>query len=175
MEQGLQQPNISAPSQIRYLHKDGHEVWLEGIGTKRLAAEGIEAIVVNSRDITERIRAEEVLRSKHQLEEQVAHIAETAPGALCTFRQHPDGTFTMPYVSLAWEALMGLTQAEVKDDTTLLWQRIHPDDLDHIVRAIQISAENMSPWRTEFRLVHPQQGGVWVEVGVDSFLRDYLS
>ncbi|MBK9053296.1 MAG: PAS domain S-box protein [Chloroflexi bacterium] len=163
LAQGLQQPNISATSQFRYLHKDGHEVWLEGIGTNRLAEEGIEAIVINSRDITERIRAEEVLRSKHQLEEQVAHIAETAPGALCTFRQHPDGTSSMPYVSLAWEALMGLTQAEVRDDTTLLWQRIHPDDLDHIVRAIQISAENMSPWRTEFRLVHPQLEIVWLE------------
>jgi PAS domain S-box-containing protein len=160
---GLQQPDISLTSQFRYLHKDGHQVWLEGIGTNRLAEEGVEAIVVNSRDITERIQAEEALRSKHQLEEQVAHIAETAPGALCSFRQAPDGTFHLPYVSRAWESLMGVTQDEVRHDATPVWQRIYPDDLEPTTRSIQMSAQNMSPWRTEFRLVHPQQGIVWLE------------
>jgi PAS domain S-box-containing protein len=163
LAQGLQQPDISTTSQFRYRHKDGHYVWLEGTGTNRLATVGIEAIVINLRDITERILAEEAVRTQHQLREQVAKIAETAPGALFSFRQRPDETIALPYVSQAWELLMGLTQAEVRDDATPVFQRIHADDEAYIVRSIQVSAQNMMPWRVEFRFIHTDRGIIWLE------------
>jgi len=163
LTQGLQQPDLSTTSQFRYLHKDGHYVWLEGIGTNRLAMVGIEAIVVNLRDITERILAEEAVRTQHQLREQVAKIAETAPGALFSFRQRPDETNALPYVSQAWELLMGLTQADVRDDATPVVQRIHADDEAYVVHSIQVSAQNMTPWRVEFRFIHADRGIIWLE------------
>ena len=161
--QVLQQPGTPITGQFRYRHKDGHFIWVEAVGTNQLTEPGLQCIVSNYWDITERILAEEAVRSKHQLEEQVAKIAETAPGALFSFRRRPDGSTSMPYVSRAWEALLGWTQADVRDDASPAIHCIHPADQAYVISTIQASAQTLTPWRVEYRIIHPQRGIIWVE------------
>lgn len=47
---------------FRYRHKDGHYITLEGIGNNQLANEAIRAIIVNSRDISERVESEKKMQ-----------------------------------------------------------------------------------------------------------------
>ncbi|MBS1669248.1 MAG: PAS domain S-box protein [Bacteroidetes bacterium] len=46
----------------RYRHKEGHYIWVEGIAMNLLHDENVKAIVINSRDVTQRIEAEEKMR-----------------------------------------------------------------------------------------------------------------
>ena len=163
MAQILSQDNQIITSRLRYRHKEGHYLWVEVTGTNRLKEPEVNGIVLNSRDIREHLQAEETLRLKHQLEEQIAHIALTAPGALCSFRQNPDGSVCLPYVSQAWEQLTGLTQAEVYENAASLFSRTYPDDANHLYQTIQASAQAMTPWRAEYRYLHPQNGLIWIE------------
>jgi PAS domain S-box-containing protein len=57
----------------RLRHKAGRWYWMEGVATNLLAEPGVEALVVNYRDITERKEAQQALQQAHdQLEERVA-------------------------------------------------------------------------------------------------------
>jgi PAS domain S-box-containing protein len=63
----LDHPGKSFKVELRCRHKDGRIRWLDVIGTNLLNEPGIEAIVANYRDVTERKKAEEKL--EHQLVE----------------------------------------------------------------------------------------------------------
>ena len=57
----LAKPGASVSVDCRFRHKDGSWRWLEAIGTNLLADPNVGGIVVNSRDSTDRRRAEERL------------------------------------------------------------------------------------------------------------------
>jgi PAS domain S-box-containing protein len=62
----LAKPGQTATLQFRYRHKDGSWRYLEGVGQNRLADSEIGAFVVNSRDVTDRWRTAEELRSSEK-------------------------------------------------------------------------------------------------------------
>ena len=68
--------------QIRYQHKDGSWRHLESIGQNRLADPEIRAMVINSRDVTTRWRAEEDLR---QSEKQYRLLFHSNPNPMWVF------------------------------------------------------------------------------------------
>lgn len=63
---------------IRVRHKDGSWRYFEGIVKKRLSNGRVAGVVINARDITERKRADEELRtSRQQLRDLSAHLQAT--------------------------------------------------------------------------------------------------
>jgi PAS domain S-box-containing protein len=62
----LAEPGRMATLQFRYRHKDGSWRHLESIAQNRLADQDIAAVVVNSRDVTDRWRVEEELRGSEK-------------------------------------------------------------------------------------------------------------
>ncbi|MFN4082466.1 MAG: PAS domain S-box protein [Bacteroidia bacterium] len=58
-EKGLKEGGISDAVEFRFKHNNGHWVFLESLGNNLLGVPGINGIVVNSRDITERKFAEQ--------------------------------------------------------------------------------------------------------------------
>jgi two-component system, OmpR family, phosphate regulon sensor histidine kinase PhoR len=73
----LYHPGESFPAQFRVRHKQGEWVWIEGTGTNLLDHPGVEAVVVNYRDITQRKWLEEAIRqSKQQLEVILENVAD---------------------------------------------------------------------------------------------------
>jgi PAS domain S-box-containing protein len=66
-EHGLNNPDQTVTLQFRFLHRNGSWRHLEAVGQSRLADPEIAGIVVNSRDITDRLQAEgEVRQSERQ-------------------------------------------------------------------------------------------------------------
>jgi PAS domain S-box-containing protein len=55
----LENPGVPIPIIWRRRHKDGHWLWLEGLGTNLLHDPAVRGIVTNYRDISQRVRAEE--------------------------------------------------------------------------------------------------------------------
>jgi len=84
----IENPYESKTAQFEYLRRNGDNVWLEATATNLLSDKSIQGIIVNSRDITERRRAEqeERMRSKMQA------LSENSPG-LITRLDHEGNIF----------------------------------------------------------------------------------
>jgi PAS domain S-box-containing protein len=66
-DERLRTPGSIAPIEVRFRHNDGGWRTLEATGTNLLYEPGVAGIVVNSRDITERKRTEDVLHATEKL------------------------------------------------------------------------------------------------------------
>jgi PAS domain S-box-containing protein len=51
---------------FRSLHKDGHYVWIEGIGVNRLHDPDVKAIVINMHDITEQKKSQDSIKENEE-------------------------------------------------------------------------------------------------------------
>ena len=111
----------------------------------------------------QRVVAEEALRERVRLQEQLEHIARTVPGVISSFRMCPDGTFSVPYASNGFHTLYGLSSGQVKEDASPLLERINRDDMEQNREGIVLSARDLTPWRCEFRYLHPTKGVIWLD------------
>ncbi len=57
----LESPNLEAQGELRFRHKNGSWIWLEGFGQNLLAEPSVGAIVVNYRDVSQRKETEKQL------------------------------------------------------------------------------------------------------------------
>ncbi len=117
-------------------------------------------ISVIVRDITERKRVEdELMKTRNQL----ANIFETSPGIVCTSHLRTDGTVCFPYGGQRLAEYFGIPTAQLDKDATPYFALIHPDDLKNLLASIEESASNLTPWRYEWRMLHPENGLIWIE------------
>lgn len=56
---------------LKLLHKNGQEVWVEGIATNLLETPGIQALVANFRDISERRKSDRLLLESEELRREL--------------------------------------------------------------------------------------------------------
>jgi PAS domain S-box-containing protein len=98
-----------------------------------------------------------------QAELRMNMLAEASPGVLFNILLKQDGTSCLPYVSHRIEELSGLRPEEMSEDLSKVIARIHPDDEKRVRRSIVDSAARLSSWHSEFRMLHPSKGEVWVE------------
>jgi PAS domain S-box-containing protein len=83
-ETGLKYPERTITLEFRFRHDDGTWRYLEAFGQNRLAEPDIAAVVVNSRDVTDRKKAEESLREG---EKQYRLIFDGNPTPMWIFDQ----------------------------------------------------------------------------------------
>ena len=91
----------------RGVRMDGTEFPLE-LSVSRTEIGGRSFYTVIVRDITERKRAEEAMRQRIELQDQLAKIAASVPGVIYSFRLRPDGTTCLPFAVPAIEDLFGI-------------------------------------------------------------------
>jgi PAS domain S-box-containing protein len=111
-------------------------------------------------DVTERKRTEEALAAS---ELELRNLAESSPGLMGTFYLRPDNSICMPYTSPQIQNLFGLRSEDLVEDATPLLARTHPDDVQKVNDSIAESARTMTPWRCEYRIIHPTRGELWME------------
>ncbi|BDD10290.1 hypothetical protein FUAX_27220 [Fulvitalea axinellae] len=97
----IERPNLPSSGQYAYERKDGDTVMMEATGVNRLSDPAVRGIIINSRDITERQRAEreERMRSKMQ------SLSENSPDLIA--RLDPEGNFF--YINPTIETYTGET------------------------------------------------------------------
>jgi PAS domain S-box-containing protein len=140
--------------EVQLRHSNGHSVpVLLTLAPISLEAQAPMGYLCIAHDLSDR---EEALQRLHKV---AAHL----PGMVYQFVQRVDGSSYFPYVSQAIEQLYGLTPAAVREDARSVFARIYPDDLPAVRESIALSAATLQPWYSEYRVLHPQRGLIWVE------------
>jgi PAS domain S-box-containing protein len=86
-------------------------------------------------------------------EERYASIATNIPGVLYHRVRHLDGTVSYPYLSARTLDIFGCTAEQAIADPRLVLDPLHPDDRAKVFSAIRKSAEEMSPYTVEARII----------------------
>lgn len=93
-EQVLSNPFESVTVQYEYIKKDGSAIWLEATATNLLSDPAIQGIILNSRDITERRRAEREERMKSKMQA----LSENSPDLITRFTQDGEVFYINPMI-----------------------------------------------------------------------------
>jgi PAS domain S-box-containing protein len=150
--------------EVRIVRPDGTTRVLESRAEIELDTQGQPRRVVGvCLDITVRKEAEAELLRRFELQDQLAKVAATVPGMVFSFRWRPDGTVCLPFCTPVIEELWGFRSEELRYDFSPAFARIHPDDAARVREAIAESGRTMQPWRSTFRVQHPQRGELWIE------------
>jgi PAS domain S-box-containing protein len=117
----LANPSFVPTVEFRFRHSDGSWRWLEATGTNLLTDPDVGGFVVNSRDITERKRANEALR----VALEAAQAANQAKGLFLDMMSHELRTplqAVLGYSEFLLEGSEGLLTAEQREDIGYIHQ-----------------------------------------------------
>ncbi|WP_417672013.1 PAS domain S-box protein [Roseibium sp.] len=89
-------------------------------------------------------------------------LTDQVPGAVFQFQLYPDGRSRFPYVSRGIAEIYEVTPEAAAQDASLLPERLHPDDRKTMAKTIWQSAETLSRWSLEYRVVLPVRGERWL-------------
>lgn len=110
-------------------------------------------------DITERKQMEEQLKIS---ERKFRSIADNVPGLVLKYRLKPDGSDDLLYLSKGVENLYEISRKRAMQDINLLWARLHPDDVEGYQTSLKESAESLSFWEREHRILMPDGRVKWI-------------
>lgn len=146
--------------EARVKHPTRGEIWIETRSTPTRQDDGSVLWHGFIADITARRRAEEELRAER---DRLSQIAAASPGVMHSFRIDGRGHAFYPYAAPQIESIFGVTADDLAADASRGHARIHPDDLPHVAAEGRHSAETLARFRSEYRVLHPTKGEIWVE------------
>jgi PAS domain S-box-containing protein len=88
-----------------------------------------------------------------QSEVRFQKLAANLPGIVYRYCLYPHSKGFFPYVSAGCLSLLELEPVEIQQNADLLWRTIHPDDLASISESVAISAQTLTPWQWEGRII----------------------
>lgn len=92
--QVIDNPFESVTVQYEYIKKDGETIWLEATATNLLSDPAIQGIILNTRDITERRRAEREERMKSKMQA----LSENSPDLITRFTHEGEVFYINPMI-----------------------------------------------------------------------------
>ena len=154
------QEGESEPGEWTLLRKDGSHLLANMMVTAVLDEHGLWvghlAICI---DVTERKRVHEALAARDRLLEK---LSAEVPGGIYQFRLDPDGSSCFSYASEGLRDIYEIEPQRLREDATAVFERIHPDDLERVRASIRYSADHLTPWREEYRVLLPVAGMRWI-------------
>jgi PAS domain S-box-containing protein len=130
--------------------KNGETYWEEAqIAPVKNAQGEMTHYVAVKNDITRRKQLE---LANEELLQRLQKIASHVPGVVYQYRRRPDGSSCFPFASEAIRQIYRVGPEDVEHDATVVFERIHPDDCAAVRVSINQSAENLTPWRQEYRV-----------------------
>jgi len=139
----------------RYRCKDGSYIWLSW-NSYPYPAEGVMFGV--ARNISKQKQTEKDLRETH---EKLTKLAAQVPGVVYQFQLFQDGRTCFPYASPGIRQIYDVSPEEVVEDATLVFERLHPGDRERVTADIFESAENLSIFHCEYRVILPGKDPEW--------------
>jgi PAS domain S-box-containing protein len=150
--------------EYRVNRPDGRVVWIRGRGFPLFGADGRMRYMAGfAEDITP-ARTSAALESAHRLaQERLERIVATAPGAVHSYRQRPDGRGEFTFASPAIHELLGVDAATLVDRGIDLLGLVHADDRVAVADSLRASADLGGAWLAIFRVPHAPAGERCIE------------
>jgi PAS domain S-box-containing protein len=151
--------------EYRYLHKDGHIVWVvdQAIVLSRLPDGRPHLFQGVVMDITTRKEAESAERGRLEAEERYRTLVEQIPAItyveLPTDR--PDES-RLAYVSPQVEQLLGYTTQELLDDPSHFGRLVHPEDRERVFAENAYADATGEPFDSSYRVVARDGRVIWL-------------
>ena len=161
IQKSIENPGVPLDVIFQVKHKNGNYIWLEGILNNRILDSNVGGIIANLKDVTEAKNAHDALVKE---KEKFTKIATTSPGLIYSMRQNKDGSLCFPYASRAIEDIYGFVFEEIENDANKIFDQIHPEDLDKLLKCIKETKTKLIPLKCEYRYIHPKKGLVWHNV-----------
>lgn len=142
----IQSPTYIPTLQYRYKHKDGSYHWVESTFSNQLDEPGVEAVVINFKDITERKEMEKAL---YESEKYYRALIENATDGIMVINAEGKISYESPSVA----HLLGYGPGNLIGVSS--FDLIHPDDLAEILATFMSGLGNSGQiHRGEYRLKH---------------------
>ena len=120
----------------------------------------IEMALYVARNEAERRQNEESLSL---MERQLRNLGDSLPdGMVYRIVNRPDGSVYFDYVSAGLTTIFELSEKDVAEDVTSLYQLLHPEDSEAALAAQQECADNLQAFRYECRFIVPSGQMRWV-------------
>jgi len=146
----------------RYVCKDGSIVWaVTTVSLIDIPGEKAQSSLAIIKDISKYKEAKLALQD---VQAKFRRITENVPGMIYRWILRADGGKAFIYVSSKVREFFELEPEAVIQDETLIWDKMHPDDVSQLQDAIAFSTDILQPFKHEFRLVLPQKGLRWVQI-----------
>ncbi len=160
----MDKPGKSINTVFRNQHKDGHYLWVEGTVSNLLRDENIQAIVLNFRDVTERIAIEEKLALR---ENHYRSIIENMSDAIVLNDEHSNILYQSPSVT----KILGYSQKEREGKNVLDY--LHPDDVEKF-KGLNADLNKLPnvPLPFQYRFLHKNNHYIWLEGVVTNLLQN---
>ncbi|MDZ7958115.1 MAG: AAA family ATPase [Aulosira sp. DedQUE10] len=91
------------------------------------------------------------------------NLADNIPGMIYQFCLAPDGSTSTPYVSSGCYEMYEVTPEAVMAGIHNLYTMNHPDDLTEVGVLISYSAQNLTPFKHEWRIITPSGTVKWIQ------------
>lgn len=161
--EGVRSVLQGAKARFQLQYEVDEESWLEGrwfmLTVTPFHAE-VEGAVVTHVDISAQMQAELALRAER---DRFQRMAAVAPGVIHSYAYRSDGSQSFIYASPAISEIYGLTTDQLREDGSQARDRLHPEDADRVDRELERAESSMSIWQSEFRVLNPVKGTIWVE------------
>ncbi|MEO3679366.1 PAS domain-containing protein [Rheinheimera sp. FR7-31] len=139
--------------QYRVIHKSGAIHWVEERGQAEYDKNGdvvcLDGFIL---DITE----------EKSLKQQLLKLTSQLPGVVYQYQQWPDGRVAFPYASDNIIKIYGVRPEQVRQDASVVFNRIVPEDLPGLAQSIDASAANLSVWQYQYRVLNEQGQIRWL-------------
>ncbi len=97
-------------------------------------------------------------------ESKFSRLVSNIPGVIFRYVLYPDGTEAMPYISPRCEELFGVSAEAAVKDVSLLWAKIHPEDLATVQNLIQRSSQTLEVFSVEYRMLISDSQVRWIQI-----------
>ncbi len=159
------------------VHKEGHASFeaplLTRYGTTQSFSYHGRLLEINGRSCVAGLgldssRLKQAQQARAEQAQQLRHLAAHVPGVIYQLRlDQQDRRLSMPFASEKLYEVLGVRQEDVEHDAKALFDRVFEPDLQRVMRAVEVSARDLSPFHQQFRMCPPggsEQHSEWIEV-----------
>jgi len=155
----LNDPGLPVKFILRNQHKNGTWLNLDCVANNLLFESGIQSIVVNINDSTDRWYAQEALRESEELYADLVLNQIAGVYRIKVKKQNPGqpirNDVTFEFVSDRFCDIIGIKNSEIDQvPGSIVFDSIHPDDRQDFVIANEEANRNFTPFTWEGRIIH---------------------